>query len=103
MRKKASKVGDELIQGMENAVAHARGVKPAARETAAAVPAEVNVAAIRRKLGLTQEAFAVRFGFSVKNIRNWEQGIRRPEGAARAYLIVIDRRPQAVQDALNAA
>jgi putative transcriptional regulator len=100
-----SKIGDELILGMENAVAHVRGRKQAARETVVPVtiPATVDVAGIRKKLGLSQELFAMRFGFSVKNIRNWEQGARQPEGPARAYLLVIDRKPDAVQEALAAA
>jgi len=99
-----SKIGNELIEGMENAVAHARGLKPASRETIVrvSIPETVDVADIRGKLGLSQEAFARRFGFSVRNIRNWEQGIRRPEGSARAYLVVIDRAPRAVQKALAA-
>jgi putative transcriptional regulator len=100
-----SKIGEELILGMENAVAHVRGRKRAARETVVpvAIPSTVDVARIRRKLGLSQELFAMRFGFSVKNIRNWEQGVRQPEGPARAYLLVIDRKPEAVQEALAAA
>ncbi len=100
-----SKIGDELIQGLQNAVEHARGRAGAARETVVRVPvpARIEVAAIRKKLGLTQEAFALRFGFSVKSIRNWEQGARQPEGSARAYLLVIDRAPRAVERALNAA
>ena len=100
-----SKIGDELILGMENAVAHARGLKQARRQTVVpvSIPNKVDVARIRNKLGLTQEAFALRFGFSVKNVRNWEQGVRQPEGAARAYLVVIDRKPEAVQEALAAA
>jgi putative transcriptional regulator len=100
-----SKVGEELILGMENAVAHARGQKRAARETVVPViiPATVDVAGIRKRLGFSQEIFAMRFGFSVKNIRNWEQGVRQPEGSARAYLLVIDRQPEAVQEALTAA
>lgn len=100
-----SKIGDELILGMENAVAHARGLKRAARETVVpvSIPESVDVASIRRKLGLTQERFALQFGFSVKNVRNWEQGVRQPEGSARAYLVVIDRKPDAVQEALAAA
>jgi putative transcriptional regulator len=98
-------VGDELIEGMENAVAHAEGRKRARRETVVRVqiPDRVDVAGIRRKLGLSQAAFAARYGFSVKNIRNWEQGFRQPEGSARAYLLVIDRRPKAVEEALGAA
>ena len=100
-----SKVGDELIEAMENALAHARGRKRAARETIVRVriPERIDVARIRRRLGLTQRAFALRYGFSVKNIRNWEQGIRRPEGSARAYLLVIERAPKAVERALGAA
>jgi putative transcriptional regulator len=67
------------------------------------VPVSVDVAAIRRKLGLSQSEFAARFRFSAKNIRNWEQGVRQPEGPAPAYLLVIDREPEAVQRALRAA
>jgi putative transcriptional regulator len=100
-----SKIGEDLILGMENAVAHARGQKRAARETVVPVtiPTTIDVRGIRKKLGCSQKAFAIRFGFSVKNIRNWEQGLRQPEGSARAYLLVIDRKPEAVQEALNAA
>ena len=100
-----SKIGEDLILGMENAVAHARGQKRASRETVVpvAIPATVDVAGIRKKLGFSQETFAMRFGFSVKNIRNWEQGVRQPEGPARAYLLVIERKPEAVQEALTAA
>jgi len=95
--------GRELIQGMENAVAHARGRKAAARETTFAVriPTRIDVGRIRRKLGMSQAAFAARFGFSVRNVQNWEQGLRQPEGPARAYLLVIDRNPKAVQRALQ--
>jgi putative transcriptional regulator len=98
-------VGDELIQGMENAVAHLKGRKPARRKTvvAVAIPERIDVRAIRQKLGLTQQEFAARFGFTVKSIRNWEQDGRQPEGAARAYLLVIDRVPKVVEKALRAA
>ncbi|CCG41165.1 helix-turn-helix domain-containing protein [Magnetospirillum molischianum] len=57
--------------------------------------------AIRDKLDLTQEQFAGRFGFSVNTLRHWEQGRRQPEGPTRAYLLVIDRALEAVQNALR--
>jgi putative transcriptional regulator len=97
-----SKVADSIRRGLEEAVAYARG---AAKEGAyrVHVPAVVNVRAIRRKLGMTQEEFAGRFGFSVNTLRHWEQGKRQPEGPTRAYLMVIDRAPKAVQKALRAA
>jgi putative transcriptional regulator len=67
------------------------------------IPQEIDVKAIRAKLGMTQPEFARRFGFSVKTLRHWEQRQRTPEGPARAYLLVIDRDPQAVQRALRSA
>jgi putative transcriptional regulator len=51
---------------------------------------------------MTQEAFAGQFGFSINTLRHWEQGRRIPEGPTRAYLLVIDRDPTAVQRALRA-
>jgi putative transcriptional regulator len=62
----------------------------------------IDVRAIRTRLGMTQEEFAGRFGFSVDTLRHWEQGKRQPEGATRAYLLVIDRAPRAVEKALRA-
>ena len=54
------------------------------------VPENIDVKASRARLGLTQHAFASRFGFSVNALRHWEQGTRRPESPTRAYLLVID-------------
>ena len=48
-----------------------------------------------------QAEFASKFGFSSASVRNWEQGRRRPEGPARVLLAVIDRHPDAVEDALR--
>ena len=64
------------------------------------VPEDVDVAAIRKRLGLSQSDFAARFGFKLDAVQNWEQGRRRPEGAARAFLRVIEREPAAVRRAL---
>ena len=73
------------------------------RATAFTCQSYVDVKAIRTKLGLTQQAFAGRFGFSINTLRHWEQGKREPEGPTRAYLLVIDRAPGAVQRALRIA
>ncbi len=64
------------------------------------VPSEVDVRAIRRRLGLSQPGFAARFGFSVGAVRDWEQGRKRPEASARVLLTVIDREPESVLRAL---
>ena len=50
---------------------------------------------------LSQSEFAARFGFSPVVVRNWEQGRNRPAGAARILITVIERHPEAVEDALR--
>ncbi len=62
----------------------------------------IDVSAIRRKTGLSQERFARAFQISPHTLRNWEQGRRVPEGPARALLLAIDRDPKAVTRALAA-
>jgi putative transcriptional regulator len=49
---------------------------------------------VRRKVGLSQAAFAKRIGVPVDIVRNWEQGKRSPRGPARALLRIIDRAPE---------
>jgi putative transcriptional regulator len=60
---------------------------------------KVDVKAIRVRMDMTQEEFAGRFGFSVNKLCHWEQGSRQPEGPTPAYLLVIERAPEAVQKA----
>ena len=62
-----------------------------------------NLKAIREKLGLTQKEFAQTFQLSLSAVRDWEQGRSKPDGAVRAYLIVIEREPEAVARALKVA
>jgi putative transcriptional regulator len=59
------------------------------------------VKVIRRALGLSQEEFAARFHIPLGTLRDWEQSRKKPDAAARAYLTVIARNPQAVSDALQ--
>jgi putative transcriptional regulator len=56
---------------------------------------------IRRALELSQEDFATRFHIPIGTLRDWEQGRKEPDAAARAYLVVIARNPQAVCEALE--
>jgi putative transcriptional regulator len=61
------------------------------------------VKVIRRALGLSQEEFAERFRIPLGTLRDWEQGRKDPDAAARAYLVVIGRNPTAVSEALHPA
>jgi putative transcriptional regulator len=97
-----NKVADSIRRGLKQAVAYAKDTSDKGRYRVH-VPADVDVRAIRARLDMTQEEFARRFGFSINTLRHWEQGKRRPEGPTRAYLLVIDRAPEAVQKALRAA
>jgi putative transcriptional regulator len=94
-----SEMGKRLIAAAKNARAIARGeADPATYRVY--VPADVDVAGIRKKLGLSQAKFASRFGIAPGTLRDWEQRRKRPEGAARILLLVIDREPDAVRRAL---
>ncbi len=96
------KIADSIRKGLEEAIEYSRGTADK-RSYRTHIPKQIDVRAIRSRLSMTQEEFSARFGFSVNTLRHWEQGKRQPEGAARAYLLVIDRAPKAVQKALRAA
>ena len=97
-----SKVAESIRRGLHEAVAYVEG-KADERGYRIHVPERIDVKAIRTRLDMTQEEFAGRFGFSVNTLRLWEQGSRQPEGPTRAYLLVIERAPLAVQQALQMA
>ena len=58
--------------------------------------------AIRKATGLSQLEFAWRYGFDVTAVRDWEQGRRTPDRAARVLLAIIKYEPRAVERALAA-
>ena len=95
--------GKKLIEGLTDAVEHAKGGMVGVRERKFSVPDSIDVRAIRQKLGLTQQQFAMQFGFGLATVRNWEQGTRVPPGSQRVFLTVIDKAPDAVRAALEAA
>ena len=101
-KKKHSALGKRLIASAKEMVAHTRG-ELQLEEYAVRVPPQVDVIAIRKRMGLSQTEFARRFGFSPRAVQDWEQGRRKPETAARAYLLVIAREPKAVDRALRGA
>jgi len=58
---------------------------------------------IRQRLGMSQGEFAETFRIPLGTLRDWEQHRREPDQAARAYLEVIAREPEAVRRALALA
>ena len=77
----AAQIAEDEVEAMCDAAAYARRV--------------------RRKIGLSQVAFARRIGVPVDTVRNWEQGKRAPQGPARALLRIIDRAPETALAALD--
>jgi DNA-binding transcriptional regulator YiaG len=51
---------------------------------------------------ITPQEFAELLGSSPATLRNWVQGRRKPEGAARALLCVAAKYPKAVLDTVHA-
>lgn len=89
---------ESIKQGLTEAVGHAKGKQVAAKVYQSS-PGDV--AGLRKRLDLTQEQFAARFGFSVATLRHWERGDRYPQGPALVLLNLIDRDPKAVLRALG--
>jgi putative transcriptional regulator len=86
----SKKAFDRIAEGLTEAIAVARGEAAPARLF---IPPEIDVRAIRRKVGMSQDDFASAFGFSLTQIRDWEQGRSRPLGGLRAYLMIIEMDP----------
>jgi putative transcriptional regulator len=97
-----SKLGKKLIVAAREGVAIARGeADPSTYRLH--IPSEIDVKAMRKKLGMTQEAFALRYGLTLACVRDWEQSRNAPTGPMRAYLKVIEKEPEAVERALAMA
>lgn len=96
-----SRLFDEIAEGLSEAVAIARGEGDPGTYRVH-LPEETDVAAVRQGLGLTQAAFAAKFGFSLASVRDWEQRRRRPDRSARLLLKLVEREPEAVARVLAA-
>lgn len=95
---------DAMTEAERHAAALADSdAQPLAPERASRMKRTPQVRVIRRALGLSQEDFAARFHIPLGTLRDWEQGRKDPDAAARAYLVVIGRNPAAVSEALHSA
>ena len=88
----------ELLASIKQAGAIKRGSIKPSRITKLELP---DVQSIRGRLGLSQSEFALMIGVSARTVQNWEQKRREPEGAARALLVVAERHPKMVLQALH--
>jgi putative transcriptional regulator len=90
--------GERIIKSAQQALAFAEGKKD--HGCVVHIPDEIDVRRIRKKASMSQAEFADYFGVNKRTVQDWEQGRRVPTGAARAFLMVIDKEPEAVRRAL---
>jgi putative transcriptional regulator len=98
MRRK--NVANELVEAMHEAARIAEGVAEPAKVHRILSPLDVDVRSVRAATGLSRAEFAHRYALDPRALQDWEQGRRKPDRAARAYLTVIAHKPEAVEEAL---
>ncbi|HEY5238678.1 MAG TPA: hypothetical protein VIJ62_09890 [Rhizomicrobium sp.] len=100
-KRKKKSVFEGVMAGAKEALAYAKGEADLSQYKVH-IPEDLNVKAIRQATGLTQEAFALRYGFNLGRLRDLEQKRTHPDSVVRAYLLVIQKNPKAVSKALAA-
>jgi putative transcriptional regulator len=88
---------EELLQSVNEAAAIERGKLKPSRSFK--IKTANDVARVRNRLGLSQNKFARLLGISENTLQNWEQGRRKPAGAAKVLLKVAARHPQMILEA----
>ncbi len=99
MTEKRTKVGREVEAALGEVLAHVRGEVDLPCRIVDDPSAE-RILALRKRMKLSRQKFADRFGLDARAVQDWEQGRRLPDRAARVLLTVIERDPKAVERAL---
>ncbi len=99
MTVKRTKVGREVEEALGEVLAHVRGAADLPCRIVDDPSAE-RILALRKRMKLSRQKFADRFGLDARAVQDWEQGRRLPDRAARVLLTVIERDPKAVERAL---
>ena len=117
--------GDELIAGLQEALAYQRGegtarvrayehtadgwklvrdateagAPPATTRRVRIVPPPSydapRIRALREQLGFSQRTFAAALNVSQQTVSAWEQGVRAPDGPSRRLLEIAETQPEA--------
>lgn len=113
-KKDTPSIGELMVQGAREAIAHKRGKLPQARITKAKITVrradvipppkfhENDIRRVRERLGLSQPLFVDLLGASASTVRAWERGAREPSEMARRLLELAERHPEAFEEALVA-
>ena len=87
----------EISAGLNDAISHAKGEKTKVIEHNME---SIDVKAIRKKTGMSQQKFCSTFGISLGALRHWEQGLRNPRGTAKVLLKVVEHNPDAIIESI---
>jgi putative transcriptional regulator len=111
--RKATSIGERIVEGLEEAVAFEYGKLPGTRvdrvtltaRVAEASPAptytSARIARIRSGLRLSQAVFAMALNVSPETVRAWEQGKREPDGAALRLLQIAEQHPEWIMETVS--
>jgi putative transcriptional regulator len=84
-------IGQEILEGIREIKAYKAGrIDLRTRE----LKEPSSPQDIRRRLNLSQSAFAGLMGVSLRTVQDWEQGRRRPSGPAKSLLRIVEQRPE---------
>ena len=88
----------EISAGLQDVIAHSKGENT---DVVMHEPEAINVKAIRKNMGMSQQHFCATFGISLGTLRHWEQGLRSPRGPAKVLLKIVQHNPKAVIEAVS--
>ncbi len=85
-------IGEELLQSIRDVKAGNYG---------AVYQVEQNeIVSTRLRCGLSQSQFAAALHISTRTLQQWEQGRRKPSGAAETLLKIVSRHPEILREVL---
>jgi putative transcriptional regulator len=94
------KLFEELQQSLADMEAHAagkqvKGVREVSKVLNAPKPlSREEIIGIRKKLRVSQSAFALLLNISTKTVQKWEQGENHPNGSSLKLLTIAKTRPE---------
>ncbi|MHC8508608.1 MAG: helix-turn-helix domain-containing protein [Rhodospirillales bacterium] len=100
MTEERTQLGRDIEESLKEVLAHVRGEITLPSYTLEDIESVQRLRALRKRLKLSRQKFADRFGLNVRAVQDWEQGRRMPDRAARVLLKVIEHNPKAVEAAL---
>jgi len=89
----AKTLGQELIEAVQDAIKK--------KGKGNVVRPKINIANVRKKLGMTQKEVAEQYFIKLQTLRNWEQEKRTPDTTTLAYLTCIASRPKEILKILH--